>query len=98
MSFSVDLWNGFDIIKSSFTLNIKKLNQLIQILLSYSSYIKDYSKNLMNLYQTSKESLGKEDPILDNSINLLISSFKKESEIFYNHYNFIEKNAKDRKA
>ena len=94
MSFSVDLWNGFDIIKSSFTLNIKKLNQLIQILLSYSSYIKDYSKNLMNLYQTSKESLGKEDPILDNSINLLISSFKKESEIFYNHYNFIEKNAK----
>lgn len=95
MSFRVDLWNGFDKIKSSFISNIKKLNLLNEILSQYSSYIKEYSINLIDLYQTTQESLLKEDSILDDSLKLLIASFKLESELYKNHFDLISSNIKD---
>ena len=55
MSFSVDLWNGFETIQSSFSSNIIKLNQLIDILSLYSSHVKDFYNNLVNLYELTKE-------------------------------------------
>ena len=94
MSFNIDLWNGYDIIKSSFSLNHKRVKQLLDILFSYSSVQKEYYKSLDNLYKEIKESkdFQKSNSLLDDSISLLISSFKVESEKIKNHYNFINKN------
>ena len=95
MSFGVDLWNGFEIIKSSFSSNLIKLNQLVDILSSYSSYVKDYYNNLINLYESTNETIGKENSIFNDSLNLLVLSFKKESEQYKNHYDLITKNIKE---
>ena len=95
MSFGVDLWNGFEIIKSSFSSNLIKLNQLVDILSSYSSYVKDYYNNLINLYESTNETIGKESTIFNDSLNLIVLSFKKESEQYKNHYDLITKNIKE---
>ena len=96
MSFSVDLWNGFDIIKSSFLSNWVKMNQLIELLLLYSSHVKVFYEGLNNLYESTKNAIGKKGNIIFNdALNLLISSFKIESEQYKNHYNLIMKNIKE---
>ena len=92
MSFSVDLWNGFEIIKSSFSSDLLKLNQLMDILSSYSSYIKDYYNNLINLCESTNETIGREYSIFNKPINLLVNSFKIESEQYKKHYELITKN------
>ena len=92
MSFSVDLWNGFETIQSSFSSNIIKLNQLIDILSLYSSHVKDFYNNLVNLYESTKESILNKESIFNDSLNLLVISFKIESEQYKNHYNLITKN------
>ena len=96
MSFSVDMWNGFDIIKSSFLSNWIKMNQLIELLLLYSSHVKVFYEGLNNLYESTKNAIGKKGNIIFNdALNLLISSFKIESEQYRNHYNLIMKNIKE---
>ena len=94
MSFSVDLWNGFDIIKNEFSINQKRIKQILDILSSYSYIQKDYFKNLDNLYKEIKESkdVQKSNSLLDDSINLLIKSIKIESEKNKNIYNKICEN------
>ena len=89
MSFSIDLWNGFDIIKSSFYLNSKRIKQALDILTSYSLVQKDYYKGLDNLYKEIKETkeINKSNSLLDDTINSLIYSIKAESDIYKNHYN-----------
>ena len=96
MSFSVDMWNGFDIIKSSFLSNWIKMNELIELLLLYSSHVKVFYEGLNNLYESTKNAIGKKGNIIFNdALNLLISSFKIESEQYKNHYNLIMKNIKE---
>ena len=95
MSFNVDLWNGFEIIKSSFFSNFKKVNLLTDILLSYSSHIKEHYTNLNNLYESLNESIGNDDSVFDNSLKLLLTSFKKESTHYINHYNVIMTNTQE---
>ena len=97
MSFSVDLWNGFDIIKSSFIKYGKKLSQLIEILSSYSAHIKDIYTNLDNLYQTYNKSNVSDShkTSFDDSLIILVASFKIESEMYKNHYNSIINSIKD---
>ena len=95
MSFNVDLWNGFEIIKSSFFSNFKKVNLLTDILFSYSSYIKEYYTNLNILYESFNESIGKDNCAFDNSLKILMTSFKKESEQYKNHYNVIMTNTQE---
>ena len=95
MSFSVDLWNGYDIIKTSFNSNLKKMNQLTEFLTLYSSVLKDYIKNLSNLYQFEKESIEKQNEAFVYPFNILIKVFKEEIEIYKNHYNFIITNIKE---
>ena len=97
MSFSVDLWNNFDIIKSSFNKYIKKLSYLINILSSYSEHIKDISTNLDNLYETYIKSNDTDNnkSSFDDSLILLVASFKIESEMYKNHYNSITNIIKD---
>ena len=96
MSFSIDLWNGFDIIKSSFSLNYKRVKQILDILTLYSSVQKEYYKSLENLFKESKEikekDIQRSNSLLDDSLYLLIFSFRAESDKIKNHYNNINKN------
>lgn len=90
MSFNVDLWNGFDIIKNEFSTYQKRLKKLIDILTSYSLIQKEYFKGLDNLYNEIKETKDVQKPnsLLDESINLLIKSLKVEihkNKILYNN-------------
>ena len=89
MSFNVDLWNGFDTIKSSFDSNLKKLNLLIYILESYSIYIKEHYTNLFNLYLTTSNIIKKDNSTIGNLLRLLIISYKSESDYFKNHYDLV---------
>mgnify|MGYP006873018918 CR=1 FL=1 len=91
MSFSIDLWNGFDIIKSSFTSNNKRMKQILDILTLYSSLQKEYCKGLDNLYKEAKE-YNLSNNFLDESINSLINSFKVESDKHKMHCNNINRN------
>ena len=91
MSFSVDLWNGFDIIKSAFSSNIKGVKTLIDILNSYSNLQKDYYKGLSNITKEIKQ-IQNPSSIIDESINLLLLSFSEESETLKNYYDNITKN------
>ena len=93
MSFCVDLWNGFDIIKSSIFLNHKRVKQLLDILTIYSTIEKEYIKSLENLYKNN-ENISKEsnNSNLDNSLFVFITSLKIESEIHKRFYNNITKN------
>jgi hypothetical protein len=82
MSFSVDLWNGFDIIKNEFSVNCKRIKQTLDIFTSYSLLIKEYVKGLDILYKEAKEmkECPKSNSLLDETFILLINSFKIESE------------------
>lgn len=91
MSFSVDLWNGLNIIKSHFSSTFNKMNAINNILLSYASYQKSYSKGLESIYNSYKD-LIKEDYILDKNISLLINNIKLEGEYHREHYKFIKHN------
>ena len=97
MSFNVDLWNGFEVIKSSFDSNLNKLNQLINILDSYSFFIKEYYTNLFNLYSSTNKIINKDNSTFDNLLYLLLISFKTESEYYENHYNLINKSLRETK-
>ena len=99
MSFSVDLWNGFDIIKSSFSGTQKKVKLILDIMTSYANAQKEYYKSLDILHKELRES--KEIPttntLFDDSINLLINSFKAESELLKCFYNNLTKNINELK-
>ena len=89
MSFSVDLWNGLNLLRSHFSSTFNKMNAINSILLSYASYQKSYSKGLESIYNSNKD-LIKEDYILDKNISLLINNIKLESEYHREHYKFIK--------
>ena len=91
MSFGIDLWNGFDIIKSSFISNNKRMKQILDILTLYSSLQRDYCKGLDSLYKEAKEH-NLSNTFLDESINSLINAFKVESDKHKMHCNNINKN------
>jgi hypothetical protein len=91
MSFRVDLWNGLNIIKSHFSSTFNKMNAINNILLSYASYQKSYSKGLESIYNSNKD-LIKEDYLLDKNISLLINYIKLEGEYHREHYKFIKHN------
>ena len=99
MSFSVDLWNGFDIIKSGFSSNQRSVKQLFDILTSYSLLQKEYCKGLENIIKEIKETKEIQNPntLLDESINFLMSSFIEEEKIYKTHYENINKNIKELK-
>ena len=63
--------------KISFFIN--KMNAINNILLSYASYQKSYSKGLESIYKSNKD-LIKDDYLLDKNISLLINSIKLKGE------------------
>ncbi len=91
MSFRVDLWNGLLVIKTQYNSMINKMSSLSEILVSYASYHKTYSKNLENLYKDNKNVI-KGDYLLDKAMIKLINIFKSESEYHRQHYKYIKKN------
>ena len=92
MSFCVDLWNGLSMLKSHFSSTFNKVNALNNILLSYASYQKSYSKGLESIYNSYKDLIKEEDFVLDKNISLLINSIKLEGEYHREHYKFIKHN------
>ena len=92
MSFRVDLWNGFDIIKNQFSSTINKISNLYNVLLSYVGCEKVYSKSLESLYKENKDLFKDEDYLLDKNLIMLINNFKSESEFHKEHYKYVKHN------
>ena len=80
MSFSVDLWNGFDAIKSQIFSAQRKLKSIVKVISSYQTIEATYIKSLENLYKEFKE--------INNSEYMVDQSYTKLIEIFqYEHQN-----------
>ena len=95
MSFCVDLWNGFEIIKEKFTTthrHIKSFNKLINGLVSIE---KEYCKNLDNIYKEFKDTGNLEYPIEQSRIRIIemidFESKKRKEFINYVNKNIIDK-------
>ena len=88
MSFSSDLWNGFDILKKNFLHTYNKLKHFYEIMFAFASLEKNHSKNLEILYEQNKD-LFNSDEILLLSSKTFISSLKIESEYHKYYYNNI---------
>ena len=96
MSFGVDLWDGFEIIKSGISLNQKRVKYVFDILVIYSCLQKDYYQGIENLLKDVKEvkEVNPDDnrkSTVDEALNTLMSSFKEENELFKNHNNYVNK-------
>ena len=90
MSFSIDLWNGFSLLKDKFTENFNKAQILYNIFTSFLNMEKDYSKNLENLYKTNKDQI-KEEFLLEKSFIELIQNFKNQNDYHKKHIDFLSK-------
>ena len=88
MSFSSDLWNGFDILKKNFLQTYNKIKHFYEIIFSFASLEKNHSKNLEILYDQNKD-LFNSDEILLLPSKTFISSLKIESEYHKYYYNNI---------
>ena len=82
MSFSVDLWNGFDTIKAQYSSIRNKIKAFSKLLSSYISIESTYCKSIENLFKEYKE--NKEN--LTNSGFLIVISFNKIIEMFEFEY------------
>ena len=82
MSFSVDLWDGFDRIKTAFSLYPRSINYIMDILSSYSLLQKGYLEGLENLFKKTMEikEISSPNNFLNEIINLLMFSFLEESQ------------------
>ena len=90
MSFSIDLWNGFDLLKNKYNSTYNKVQILYNILNSFINMEKDYSKNLDILYKDNKGQI-KEEFLLEKSFIQLIENIKEQSEYHKKHIDFVYK-------
>ena len=74
MSFCVDLWNGFDLIKNQHNSIYRKLKSLKNLLISYISIEIEYCKKLENVYKDHKDNT-KPEFLLDESFQKIIEIF-----------------------
>ena len=88
MSFSSDLWNGFDILKKNFLHTYNKMKHFYEIMFSFASLEKNHSKNLEILYEQNKDLFCSDEIFLLPS-KTFISSLKIESEYHKYYYNNI---------
>ena len=79
MSFSSDLWNGFDIIKNIFLKTFNKLKNFYEIIFSFASLEKNYTNNLEVLFEQYKDLFNSED-IFQIPLKNFISNIKIECE------------------
>ena len=90
MSFSIDLWNGFDLLKNKYNSTYNKVQILYNILITFINMEKDYSKNLDILYK-DKTGQIKEEFLLEQSFIQLIENIKEQSEYHKKHIDFVSK-------
>ena len=79
MSFSVDLWNGTEIIKKQVYSVLKKIKTISKVISSYLAIEANYHKSLENLYKENKESINSEN-ILDKSYLQILDIFEYENQ------------------
>ena len=81
MSFSVDLWDGFDKIKIAFSFYQRSINYLMDILSSYSLLKKAYHEGLENLFKKTMDirEISSPNSFLNEMLSLLMFSFLEES-------------------
>lgn len=91
MSFCVDLWNGFDIIKSKFTKTHKQIKAFKKFISSYIDYETEHCDNLDLLYKEYKDVGNIDFPLVNSRINL-INMIDFESTKRREFINFINKN------
>ena len=87
MSFSSDLWNGFDLLKNTFLNTFNKMKNFYEIMFSFASLEKNYTINLEMLYEQYKVLFNSDEIFLLPSKNF-ISNIKVECEyhkLFYNN-------------
>ena len=87
MSFSIDLWNGFNLLKEKFTTIFNKAQILYNIFISFLNMEKEYSKNLDNLYNSNKDQI-KEEFLLEKSFIELINNIKEQNDFHKKHIDF----------
>jgi len=90
MSFSIDLWNGFNLLKEKFTTIFNKAQILYNIFISFLNMEKEYSKNLDNLYNSNKDQI-KEEFLLEKSFIELINNIKEQNDFHKKHIDFLMK-------
>ena len=77
MSFSVDLWNGTDIIKKQVFSVLKKIKTISKVISSYLAIETTYYKSLENLYKENKEYISPDNK-LDKSYIKILEIFEYE--------------------
>ena len=90
MSFSIDLWTGFDKLKERFTLTFNELQLLNTVFNTFVNMEKDYSKNLDSLYKDNKNRIEGEF-LLEKSFIKLLDNIKVQSDYHKKHIDFISK-------
>ena len=91
MSFSSDLWNGFDLIKNNFLKTFNKLKNFYEIMFSFASLEKNYTVNLEILYE-QYQNLFSSDELFSFPSKTFISNIKVECEYHKLYYNNIFEN------
>ena len=91
MSFSSDLWNGFDLLKNTFLKTFNKIKNFYEIMFSFASLEKNYTINLEILYEQYKALFNKEE-IFFLPFKTFISNIKVECEYHKMYYNNIFEN------
>ena len=98
MSFSVDLWNGFDIIKQKINTTHKQIKNFNKLLSNYVYYEKEYCKNLDQLYKECKDTGNLDYPLEQSRISIInmidFESKRRKELITYISKNIIEKISK----
>ena len=88
MSFSSDLWNGFDILRKNFLQTYDKIKHFYEMMFSFASLEKNHSKNLEILYEKNKDIFNNDEMLLVPS-KTFISSLKVECEYHKYYYHNI---------
>ena len=97
MSFCVDLWNGFEIIKDKFTMTHRHIKAFKKLLTNYVSVETEHCKNLDYIYKEFKDTGNLEYP-LERSRIQIINMIDYESKERKEFINYITKNILDKMA
>lgn len=91
MSFSVDLWNGFDVIRKQLVKNINKINLTSNILSLYTNYEIEFANRLESIFENKDIYKEIQENKTEFSIQVLLNYLKNESEVHKQNSEYIIK-------